>query len=79
VFCVSERIFAFGAAEEFSDGSGRLEAGFGVSINFAWLGVVVKARNWDMIGRWKARRRRLIDDMLGMLTLYDLMLLLRIS
>jgi hypothetical protein len=39
----------------------------------------VKARNWDVIGRWKARRRRLIDDMVGMLTLYDLMLLLRIS
>jgi hypothetical protein len=45
VFCVSERIFAFGAAEEFSDGSGRLEAGFGVSISFVCLGVVVKARS----------------------------------
>jgi hypothetical protein len=40
----SERILAFGAADEFSEGSGRLEAGFGVSISFAWLGVVVNAR-----------------------------------
>jgi hypothetical protein len=62
---VSERTFAFGAADEFSDGSGRLEAGFGVSISFAWLGVVVKARRCCVIGRCRARRRRLIEDMLG--------------
>lgn len=44
MFWVSERILAFGAAEEFSDGSGRLDLGFGVSISFEKGEVVLKGR-----------------------------------
>jgi hypothetical protein len=59
---VSERILAFGAAEEFSEGSGRLDLGFGVSINFDMGEVVLKGRM--VLGvlqgkrRWQGRNRR---------------------
>ena len=56
MFWVSERIFALGAAEEFSEGSGRLDLGFEVSINFDNGDVVVKGRMEDLRVLWAAGR-----------------------
>lgn len=53
---MSERILAFGAAEEFSEGSGRLDLGFGVSIILENGAVVLKGQM--VFGVLEGKRRR---------------------
>jgi hypothetical protein len=59
VFCVSERTLAFGAAEEFLCGSGRLESGLEPMI-LERRGVVLKGRMERRGRRGLARRRKRI-------------------